>query len=483
MKIGKFHFGYSAIEDKGRRKAPVRARKREIDILTDTKRRKLMATAEEQQRNLSLVAWMVRKHLDYVSRFHFSFKSEFEDLNAAVNRMFNWHARPNNFDVLGKFGREEMFRFFEMEKVIAGDAALLKLGNGKLQAIESDLIARGTGAPPESEISEEGFVFDEIGKPVKAAICERGDRTAIKFKKLVSFNDLIFDAYWSRFGSQFRGVSPLSTAINTMQDLCDSTEFNLLKQKAQALFGLAIERESENGVFGDAGGVEAEDSEDHAASLDLRPDKVLMMDLNPGEKVTMLESRTPSAEFINGSYLFIQLAMLALDIPITSFDSRRSSFSARIADLNEYEVSASYKRDKNRYVRQAYSDWLIERDYINPVWNIGSIASKHGLNKRDVQSLCEWVASGSPWLDKYKQIQGDELAISLFIDNPIEAARRKGQDVFNNIDQIAKVIEYANKKGVPYNFGSTQKRTIDEMVKNVVDDVHTEKQEEDESEA
>jgi len=32
-------------------------------------------------------------------------------------------------------------------------------------------------------------------------------------------------------------------------------------------------------------------------------------------------------EFVEGSYLFVQIAMLALDIPVTCFDSRRSSFS------------------------------------------------------------------------------------------------------------------------------------------------------------
>ena len=467
MQLGPFHFGYSAAEDKGRRKAPVTARKHEREILTMPKRKRLVATAQEQQRNLSLVAWMVRKHLDYVSRFHFSFRSDYPDLDKAVRRMFDWHARPNNFDFLGKFGREEMFRYFEMEKVIAGDAALLKLEGGKLQAIESDLIAQGISAPP--EVDKEGLTLDGDGRVTQAAICRRGSGTAVEFDHLEPWENLIFDAYWSRFGSQNRGVSPLSTAIETMQDLCETTEYNLLKAKAQALFGVFIERESEDGKFGPVGGAineseEVADEDLTATNLELNPSKMFIMDGKVGEKVSLLESKTPSAAFVEGSYLFIQLGMLALDIPVTCFDSRRSSFSARIADLNEYEVSAGHKRDKNRYARQAYSDWLIEREYLTGEWNLRMIAERHGLTKRDVQSLCEWVANGSPWLDKYKQLQGDELGISLLIDNPIDAARRKGGDVFHNIDQIAKVKAYAEAKGVPYNFGSTQKRTIEEMI-------------------
>jgi hypothetical protein len=101
--------------------------------------------------------------------------------------------------------------------------------------------------------------------------------------------------------------------------------------------------------------------------------------------------------------------MLALDIPVTCFDSRRSSFSGRIADLNEYEVSSESKRTKNRYVRQDYSDWLLSEIWNEPAspWNLRQVCTAAGLTLRDVQEEVEWIASGLPWLDKYNQIQGD----------------------------------------------------------------------------
>jgi hypothetical protein len=176
-----------------------------------------------------------------------------------------------------------------------------------------------------------------------------------------------------------------------------------------------------------------------------------MLDLNPGEDVKTIESGTPSSEFIEGSYMYIHLGMLALDIPITCFDSRRSSFSARIADLNEYEVSADSKRTKNRYVREAYSDWVLAEiwnDKRTP-WPLRRVATEAGMGLADLQSEVEWIPSGAPWLDKYKQIQGDELGISLCLDNSIDAARRRGGDVFANIDKQAEVLAYAKAKGVP----------------------------------
>jgi len=134
----------------------------------------------------------------------------------------------------------------------------------------------------------------------------------------------------------------------------------------------------------------SEDTTD--TGLDINPRAINMLDLNPGEDAKILESATPSSQFVEGSYLFIQIAMLALDIPVTSFDSRRSSFSARIADLNEYEVSSDAKRTKNRYVRKDYSDWVLAtiwNDSASP-WKLRDVATRDGMALRDVQE---------PWMD------------------------------------------------------------------------------------
>jgi capsid protein len=460
MKLGPFQFSYNAIADKGRRQSPATRVKHEQAVLTSRKRERLLATAQDQIRNHSLVAWMVRKHLDYVSKFHFSFRTENDGLDKLVNRIFKWHGAPRNLDYMGRFGRDEMFRMFELEKVTCGDAGLLKLPDLKIQAIESDEIGCGDNQPANTDnhlIDNSGIVTDAMGVPIGYCLRKRSATGyGYEYLREADMDELIFDAYWTRFKSQYRGVSPLSTAINTVQDLSEAFEFNLIKAKMHAIFGVAVMRKAEDeGGFGGSMGAasETEEAEPTAgqSELELNPRSINIMDLNPGEDIKTIESGTPSSEFIEGSYMFIHLAMLALDIPITCFDSRRSSFSARIADLNEYEVSADSKRTKNRYVRQAYSDWVLEtiwNDSQTP-WPLRQVAIDAGMGLRDVQEEVEWIPSGAPWLDKYKQIQGDELAISLMLDNSIDAARRKGSDVFANIDKQAKVLEYAKEKGVP----------------------------------
>ena len=459
MRIGPFQLSYNAVTDKGRRQSPATRVRHEQKILNSSQRMKMLATAQDQIRNHSLVGWMVRKHLDYVSKFHFSFRTDKPAVDALVNRIFQWHGAPRNLDYMGRFGRDELFRMFELEKVVCGDAGLLKLPGLKLQAIESDEIGCTDGYPagdPTIRLDDSGVLVDALGVPVGYCLRARQETGGYQYIRTATMDELIFDAYWTRFKSQYRGVSPLSTAINTVQDLAEAFEFNLVKAKMHAIFGVAILRKAEeSGGFGGSMGATAETEAAAATSqqteLELNPRSINMVDLNPGEDVKTIESGTPSSEFIEGSYMFIHLAMLALDIPITCFDSRRSSFSARIADLNEYEVSADSKRTKNRYVREAYSDWVLAEiwnDKRTP-WPLRRVATEAGMGLADLQSEVEWIPSGAPWLDKYKQIQGDELGISLCLDNSIDAARRRGGDVFANIDKQAEVLAYAKAKGVP----------------------------------
>jgi len=476
-------FGYNATEDKGRRQSPSVRVKSEDEVLPARKRRKLLATVQDQTRNHSLVAWMIRKHLDYVSSFHISFRTDQDPLDKLVNRIFEWHGAPRNFDYLGKFGRNEMFRMFEMEKVTGGDAGLLKLDKLKMQAIESDLIAKGQlpeGAHKKlkaawDKVNDSGVVVDKGGRVTDYAIARRGKNGAKPiFDHLEQRDSLSFDGYWTRFSSQFRGVSPLSTALNAVQDISEAFEFNLLKAKMHALFGVAVMRNSpDTGNWGGAGGATSETTGATATAsgttLDLNPRTVNVLDLVQGDDVRTFESNTPSSQFVEGSYLFIQVAMLALDIPITTFDSRRSSFSARIADLNEYEVSSKYKRDKNRHVRKDYSDWVLSEIWNTPdsPWPLVSVAKTAGMQLRDVQDAVEWIPSGSPWLDKLRQAKGDELAISMMLDNSIDAARKRGGNVFTNIDKQAIVNAYAKSKGVSMAAVTTAQRTAEELQEDV----------------
>jgi len=464
-------FGYNAVADsKGKRQAPQTRTKHEFNILNQKSRAKLNATAQEQARNHALCAWMIRKHLDYVSKFRVSIRTDQTELDIMLNAILKWHGRPENFDIAKRLGREESFRLYENEKVVNGDAGFIKLKGLKLQGLESDLIAKGAVDSKASKATKKklekvngsGLVVSQsTGERLSFAVCNRGERgDKIIFDHLEPAGNVIFDGYWSRLTSQYRGISPLTTALNGIQDVSMACEYNLVKAKMHALFGVAIMRDAVEGVDGDT----AEEVE-AGATVEMNPTGFMMTDLNPGEKIETIESKTPSADFVNGTYLFIQLAMLALDIPVTCFDSRRSNFSARIADLNEYEVSTEAKRTKNRYVRQAYSDWLIEQVWSGGYqWELERVATDAGFTLQMLKDAIEWIPAGSPWLDKHKQLTGDALAIDRGADNIIDVCRKRNTNFFDNIDKQEKAEKYAKEHGISLVKGGSGQRSIEEII-------------------
>jgi capsid protein len=495
-------FDYDAVKTTNRRRKPSERIRAEHVILPDSKRKKLLSTVQDQIRNSSLAAWSIRRHLDYVSKFKFQFRSGNDALDALVERIFYWHAQPRNFDVAERFGREEMFRHFEMEKVAAGDAAMIKTSDLRLQAIESDLIAYPNASTmPEEYRSivdrDTGVVMDPArpGRIDKFCICNRGKSgSEVAFDHLEDATNVIFDAYYTRFSSQVRGVSPLSSAINSIQDVYEGVDFNLAKAKIHAIFGIALMRDYAGATtdqeevfdFGGASGITTGATEASAGAVateagtkqiestvqEMKPNEMLMVDMDTRGRIDTIESRTPSAEFKDFTEFVIRLSFLALDIPYSAFDSRSSSFSSMIADQNLYEIACKWKREKNLWKRREYSDWLLEQLWNNEEdeWGLRQIATRAGVTRlRMLQEMVEWVPAGFPWLQKLQEVQGDIKAVSCGLDNPIDICKRRGTDFFMNIEKTAEAYAYAKSLGVPLMIGEPGQASIAQVEKTAAE--------------
>ena len=468
-------FDYNAVQSKGRRQSPSQRVKSEGRVLTPRKRSRLQATAQDQARNHSLAQWMINKHISYVSDFNTSIRTNNTELDELLIRIMKWHGAPKNFDIAGRLGRSEAFGLFERTKVTMGDAAFITLDDLKMQAIESDLIRKARDYKGKAEITDDGLVVAKYGKTLKYCICNRGEHgTLYSFDHLEEAANVIFDGYYTRFGSQFRGISPLASAINTIQDIVEAVEYNMIKAKMHALFGVAIMRNSDTGDVGPSGGANHEtdsDAPSDAEDFNLSFTGPNIFDLQQSENIKTIESTTPSEEFVEGTYLFIQLAMLALDIPVTFFDSRRSSFSASLRDQNEYEVSCRSKRRKNKYARQDYSNWLIKSIYYNKEspFQLFQVAQSAGKSLRYCQEAIEWIAAGTPWVDQAKQVKGEVISITARIDNPINAARRRGSDAFKNVDKTLELEAYEQKQRAAKNLPERAETfSVDEAIKRTV---------------
>ncbi|MFH1496817.1 MAG: phage portal protein, partial [Verrucomicrobiota bacterium] len=460
----RYALGYNAVDDTTRRRKPTTRTTPEIDILTPRKRQTASATAREDRRNMSILAWMIRRHLDNVSRFtpHFRIAGDTDEIravNAAVSKLLRWHARPRQFDALGRHGRDEWLRMFEGCKVIAGDCGGLKVQGGRLQGIEGDRISKPSAASSElpkeykDRVTGEGLVIGAGGMVEGYCVCSRSMGGSMEYERVVPSADMIFDAYWPERFDSFRGVSPLLTALNEAADVREVWEWLVLKAKATGLFGLAFTRTGPDDMFPSQGdpATTPPSTEGNAYTAQvntaMKSRGLINLDLDPGDKVEEIESKTPNPTVVSFTRELIRSILLALDIPFTFYDSLTASFSARIADRNEYEESCEWKRDKNTGVLdEIYGGWLL------PIWaeadlfGYGKALKAAKLSNEEAAASLRWVPAGRPWLDRSNEMSGHILALAAGVTSTPRICASYGDDAY---EIAAEQKEFLEKSGIP----------------------------------
>lgn len=451
----KSSFKYDALEPRGKRRTVPRTITREDNHTRGNKRDGLQANAADLTRNLSLAAWMVRRHLDYVSQFAFHSRCEDETLNDQIEKLMREDATPARSDIAGRFGREKMFRLAEARRVLDGDALLVKGADGRMQGIQADLIKD----PEKKEPGEDwinGVLVSSVGRPISYAIYSRSGYTESKFIRRIDAPNAIHYGFFDRFASdQIRGISPLVSALNPLRDVYENFDYALAKAKVAQLFALSIYRdatavvsEEEDAEFEDID-EEADDTaeaDEDGYEFDLTKPNVLQMDA--GDRAEVLESKQPSMEFQAFTTLVIQVALKSLDIPFSFYDESHTNFFGSRAAWLHYERSCRDRRDDQIEMRRNYTIWKL-RTWIQD----GRLTLPDGMTVYDV--AFEWVPRGMPWWDPSKEIKGHVQAIAAGLDTPQRVCRSTDTDFFDNVLEIAKAHEFASKHGVELSFMTT----------------------------
>ena len=440
-------FEYDALKGAGKRKQAATAGFREDTYTKGAKHRQLQGNAADLARNLSLASWMVRRHLDYVSQFEFRPRNENESIDEQLEQLMLEDSTPQSFDVAGKFGREKMFRLAEHRRVLDGDTLLVKLADGRLQGLQADLL-RDPDDVRGGDTWITGVKIDSVGRPLKFGIYGRQAYTGVNYVRQLDAANCIHYGFFERYAAdQVRGVSPIVAALNPLRDVYENFNYALLKAKVSQLFALAFMREGEDSPFAiddDLTGSHDPDA-DHVAEprgfqAFVKSD-TRYVDMAPGEKVEVIESRTPSSEFQSFTNLVIQVALKALDIPYSFYDESHTNFFGSRAAWLHYERSCKDKRDDQIAMRQQYTSWKLA------LWvQSGRLTLPTGMQLSDIRY--EWVPRGMPWWDPAKEIAGQVQAIAAGLDTPQRICKMTGSDYYENIEEIAKASSYADGLGV-----------------------------------
>ena len=421
-------FGYEAAKTTNRRRAPLSDVKSEDEQLTIAERRALVSTTRNLRRNFALSAWMIRKHLDFVASHAFQSKNDNKLLDDKIETLIKWWSLKENFDISGKHNLSRAVRLWEAGRTIDGDIFIWKSKRGMTSAIEGDRIANPTfgriaGKLTANELRKYrwGVKTDKAGRHVSYLLNNRKfDSSMLEFNRVMSARDIIQFAYWDRV-DQVRGISPLASGINSMQDVHEAIGYALAKAKVSQLFALAITRAGPEPAGEVSEGTDADGEQDDSKFIVDFGKGPAIIQLSPDDEIKFIESMQPSSEFQTFLQSTIALSLKSLDIPFSFYDEKYTNYSGARQAMLMYFQSAREKQRDVQELLNTLTHWRLT------LWILaGIITLPTGMTISDLR--WEWHPTGMPWIDPTKEVIGDQKAIESHLNSRQRITKRMGND-------------------------------------------------------
>lgn len=436
---------YDCVTTSGKRRSPKTAIKSEDDILTESKRKKLVATAQDIPRNFELAAWAIRMHLDYISQFSIQYTTPDDGFNEALEYNIKQWSRPGNFDTHARHSFQRMVRLAESCALLDGDFGYLLLADGTVQGIEGDRIATPTYSrnAPRDVTFKHGMELDSSGRIRRLSICNRNG-SMLEFEKLVAAANVVLRGYYTRI-DQLRGISPLAPAINRLLDLYENYDLALAKAKLANMLGLKLTREKLDRApdFGtvDADTEEEADETTNKYKIPLSGSAPFYLEMSKGEDLSFLESKIPSTEFANFCEQMIRMALMSLDIPYEFFDGSGVTYSLIRQKTMQYYQSATAKRKDVAASVSSIMQWHVMREVA-----AGRIKLKKSQRLDDLTH--EIIFTGLPWLDPLKEVKANREAVAADFTSEIRVCREHGVDLNDILREKARAKELRERYGL-----------------------------------
>jgi capsid protein len=463
--------GYDAVKfDNKRRPATGRLLWEERELM-ENQRRLLVSDTRDLQRNFTIAAWAIRKHLDFVASFNFNCRTPDKDLNVEIEGLVEEWSRKENFDACARHDRQRFIRLLEARRYVDGDIGVLKIIDGTVQAIEGDRIRNPFGAmdlvPDPGLLGVnlkgliEGAILDDRGRTTGYVVNKRTLWGGFIPERVVSSADLLLHGCFDRF-DQVRGVSPIAAGLNQFKDVYENFDYALAKMKVAQLFGMVLTRDAEDAPaptypeFTDPSATDGVPSPQATAAQTNKARYEInfgrgpvILDMDPGDDAKFLENKTPSTEFKEFTQTIIQVALKALDIPFSFYDEAYTNFFGSRSALMLYLKSAQFKQHELREVLRHLTTWKLI------LWIAsGRLILPRGMTVADIKY--HWIPAGVPWWNPQQEIAAELAAVAGSLQDLDEIRREHfGDSWYDVVDRLAEQRAYAKSKGVPISLPTT----------------------------
>lgn len=248
----------------------------------------------------------------------------------------------------------------------------------------------------------------------------------------------MFHIFRAESEEQFRGTSCLAPAVKFFRHLNDSIDYELMAQVLAAAFPVFVGLE--NGPQSLPGYVDEETDgtgDQKRYYQDIPPGGIMYG--NKGEKPEVLESKRPSANFLNFCELVLRILASALEIPyevLTKDFSKTTYSSARAALLEAWRVYEVYRSFFVRHYCQPIWTMVQEEAWLRGYLQLpkGSPDFYAGLT---YWCNTRWIGPARGYIDPTKEIAANIAAIEAGLMTRSEAIAERGGDFDEVSEQLA----------------------------------------------
>lgn len=442
---------YRAVESDTLRRPIYVSSKSEDRELTQRDRQTLISDARDSLRNFTLAGFVLRKHLQTVSYYRFSAGTPDPAFNTELERRVDRWKNRKFCDAAGRHGFETLMYLIESHRAIDGDVGINRLSNCKLQIIEGDRIRNPIG----SELSDEwvhGVKVNNFGCALAYAVSKRTTTGGFEHERYISAKNFDLLGYFTRI-DQVRGVSLLAPATKMFAQVTEALELALGKIKTEQAIGIITNLIGDSALMNDGKTSEQRLEEFDKRARDVFGPGLIHLGLSPGEDARIFESNSPSANFQTFIESIIRLVFAAFDVPYSFYDGSAATFFSQKGEFEQYIDSIERKQAPTI---EMLNSWMT--DWLWPNWMMDEtdpLILPPGWNLNDLAKDCGWSGAGLPTWRMLSNVKEMIAAIGAGLISPVEVIRDYGFEPTKNLDDVAKMREYANTKGIELPFGAS----------------------------
>ncbi len=467
---------YDALKSSPARRSLPSSRLKAADRkLRDQDRRLMSGKVNDLVDNMTVLSWMVNQHVNYISSLNFKANTGNKATDTAIQEWFDEWSLRFNCHAQQKHSFQKLIRHIERQRVVDGDVFVLKIAGsspqrGTIQVIEADRVCdpveendlnRGnqfyTSNPGDVGVATDGKYANGVrlnryGVPRGYALHKRTEDGGLEFEREVRASSVLHHGFFER-PDQIRGVSPLTTSLNTLEDVYEGFRLTLGKIKVSQVLGAFISRQSDIGI----GAIPTEDSDGDGlrdSGFEFQfDDGINIFDLNDNETVQVVQDNSTNQSTTDFLKMMIQVALKSLDIPYSFYSEDFTNWYGSRGAVIQYTRACKHKQRELMSVLDEILRWAIGTAVYD-----GSLVLPGGVQFEDIKWL--WVPTGLPWWDPQKEIAGHKAAIEAGFTSYQRVCRENGVDFEEIMHERKEAEELAEKLGVSLITASSVSATI-----------------------